>query len=79
MLFRSAINAKNGQKITKIVATSITATYATALVNSITGDGVTATADGTIVTIEFAESVEIFEFTASAQVRVASFAISYTA
>ena len=73
-----AINAKNNKKITKIVVTSTTAAYATALANSITADGVTVTADGTTVTIEFAAGVGSFEFTAGAQTRVASFVISYT-
>ena len=72
-----AITAKNDKKISKIVITSTAEQYATPFAESITGTGVTVTVEGTTVTIEFAEAVSSLSFTASAQVRIASFAISY--
>ncbi len=68
--------AYNG--MTKIMVNCNSASYATALINSIgTMDGVTATANGSVVTIVFAEVVNTFSVVLSAQVRIDSIDVIY--
>lgn len=73
------ISGKNGQKIKTIVIESTTADYATQLVNSVVTEGVTATADGKIVTITADTTVTSIEISAVKQTRVSSFEIMYEA
>ena len=73
-----SISGKNGEKITKVVITVTESKYASVLVASLATNGVTATADGTVVTLTIdGGSIDAIEFSATAQFRVKSFVISY--
>ncbi len=72
------ISGNNGEKITKIVVTCTSSSYANVVVTSLTNAGFTATADGSTVTVTF-DGIESVSFTASAQTRVKSFEITYKA
>ena len=71
------ISAKDGKKITKAVFTTTTKDYAEALKNSISGEGLTVTVEGTVVTVtvsegEFSELVII----ATAQTRISNITLT---
>ena len=66
-----------GAGMTKIVFVCGSTTYATALKNSITEDGVTVSVSGSNVTVTFAEAVDIFTIAKlSAQVRIKSLTVN---
>jgi len=75
--FTFDINGKNGETMTEVVITFKSASYATACVNSLTTEGVTAVQDGTTVTFS-GEGFQTLSFVASAQFRVMDFTITYT-
>ena len=73
-----SITGNNGQKITKVVITVTESKYAEVLVNSISSNGITATVNGTTVTLVVdAGSIDTINFSATAQFRVKQFVISY--
>ena len=73
-----SISGKNGEKITKVVITVTASNYASILADSLATNGVTATVDGTVVTLTIdGGSIDAIEFSATAQFRVKSFVISY--
>ena len=73
-----SISGKNGEKITKVVITVTESKYASVLVQSLVSNGVTATADGSVITLTIdGGSIDTIVFSATAQFRVKSFVISY--
>ncbi len=75
----SVISAKNGCLISKIVITCTSSDYATACANSVTDEGVTATVNGTEVTITVTSGyVTSIEIGATAQWRLSKVEISYS-
>ena len=65
------------RKITKVVITVTESKYVTPCVNSVTTPNAEVTTNGNVVTIVFAEGVEVVEFTASAQFRVKNIETTY--
>ncbi len=73
-----SISGKNGEKISKIVFNTLSDSYATVLVNSLTAAGYTATANGKVVTLVASTAVTSVAFTTTAQTRVSSIEVFYT-
>jgi hypothetical protein len=72
--FTFDINGKNGETMTEVVITFKTAAYATACVNSLTTEGVTAVQDGTKVTFS-GEGFQTLSFVATTQCQIQSLAV----
>jgi hypothetical protein len=67
----------SGVGITKVVITTSESKYTTALVNSAkTIAGATVTSSGNVVTITFAEAVDSFSFSCSAQIRMKTIVVN---
>ena len=75
-----SISTNNGAKITKIVITATSNSYANAAVASVKiGDAVTASANGTMVTIECDPGEDSVEYASTAQWRLSSIEVTYKA
>ena len=72
------ISGKDGEKMTKIVFTATSESYATVLATSLTTSGYTATATGSTVTLEIADGATTVTFTTTAQTRINNVVITYT-
>ena len=72
------ISGKDGEKMTKIVFTATSESYATVLATSLTTSGYTATATGSTVTVEIADGATTVTFTTTAQTRINNVVITYT-
>lgn len=75
------VSTSGDKKISKVVITCQSSDFANALVNSVSADVATATADGVVVTIVVKDSVPVdsLTITASAQFRITTVEILYTA
>ena len=67
----------NGGKITQVVITCTSSSYATVMQTSVTNAGYIATVDGSVVTITVSDADSI-TFTASAQTRINKVEVTYT-
>ena len=76
----TTISAKNGKQLSQIVITTTGSTYTTALLNSTFSDGVTAAADGNVVTLTLASAMDAVVIDAtSAQWRLNKVEVTYAA
>ena len=74
----TTISAKNGKQLSQIVITTTGSTYTTALLNSTFSDGVTAAADGNVVTLTLASAMDAVVIDAtSAQWRLNKVEVTY--
>ena len=70
------ISGNDGAKITTVVITCTSGTYATAMMNGLTSAGYTATVNGSTVTVTV-DSLDNITFTVSAQTRLNKIAVTY--
>ncbi len=73
-----SITGKNGEKITKVVFTTLSASYADVLATSLNNvDGYTATVSDKVVTVVIANGTTSVAFTTTAQTRVNNIVVTY--
>ena len=73
----SVLTISSEKTITKVVITCTSSDYATVLAGSLSGEGATASASGSVVTITTNSTLSSISFTATAQTRIKKVEVTY--